>query len=87
MKYFVPDDKKESICDCIVKVLNAKKIHIKVLASLTGKLQFCFKAIGPCIRLLSCSSYHLISNPKNWNSMIEVSDMVKRELHFILEKA
>ena len=85
MKYFVPDDKKESICDCIVKVLNAKKIHIKVLASLTGKLQFCFKAIGPCIRLLSRSSYHLISNAKTWNSMIEVSDMVKRELHFILE--
>ena len=85
MKYFIPQEKKENVCDLIVKVLNSNKIHIKVLAKLCGKLQFLSKAIGPCVRLLSRSSYYIISNAKSWNSMVNVSDAAKNELNFLLE--
>ena len=47
MKYFVPDSKSSNICDLICTVLNAKKVHIKVLAKLCGKFQFCYRAFGP----------------------------------------
>ena len=42
MKYYVPESKKESICDIISKILNSKKGHIKTIAKLCGKLQLCF---------------------------------------------
>ena len=65
MKYFVPDKKKRSICELIEEVLRLKKVHIKTLAKLMGKLQFCFKALGPVVQLLSRSSYYLISKAKS----------------------
>ena len=84
MKYFVPEDKCEKICDLISSILRSKKVHIKTLAKLMGKLQFCIKAFGPCIRLLCRSSYHLISKASSWNSMITLSSLAIRELSFIL---
>lgn len=85
MKYFVPDIKKQAICKLLLDVLHSNEVHIKVLAKLLGKLQFCERAFGPCIRLLSRSSYRLISNAENWNCMLKISDFAKRELMFILE--
>ena len=41
MKYYVPESKKESIFELLCTVLNSKKVHIKVLEKLCGKLQFC----------------------------------------------
>ena len=84
MKYYVPESKKESICDLICKILNSKKVHIKTLAKLCGKLQFCFKAFGPVVKLLTRSSYYLISRASSWQSMLIISDAAKRELEYIL---
>ena len=85
MKYFVPDSKSSNICDLICTVLNAKKVHIKVLAKLCGKFQFCYRAFGPTVRLLTRSSYYLISKASSWNSMICLSDAAKRELSFLFQ--
>ena len=84
MKYFVPEEKKKTICDLIKDVLNPKKVHIKVLAKLCGKLQFCFKAMGPTVKLLSRSSYYLIAKADSWNSMIVLNDMARVELNYLL---
>ena len=83
MKYFVPEDKASAICELIKDILKMKKVHIKVLAKLLGKLQFCFKAMGPCVKLLSRSCYHLVSKASSWNSMIILTDAAKRELEFL----
>lgn len=83
LKYYVPDAKKLSICDLICKILNSKKVHIKTLAKLCGKLQFCFKAFGPVVKLLTRSSYYLISRASSWNSMIIMSEAAKRELNYL----
>ena len=83
MKYYVPEAKKLSICDLLCKILNSKKVHIKIFAKLCGKLQFCFKAFGPVVKLLTRSSYYLISRASSWNSMIVVSEAAKRELNYI----
>ena len=85
LKYFVPDDKQTSICELLIKVLNSSKLHIKVLARLLGKLQFCVKAMGPSVRLLCRSSHHIISKAKTWNSFIIISDLARKELSYLLE--
>ena len=85
MQYFVPIEKIETICELLKIVLNAKKVHIKVLAKLLGKLQFCYKAMGPCVRLLCRSSFYLISKANSWNSMIILNDLAKKEFNFLLE--
>ena len=46
VKYYVPESKKQSICDLICSVFSSKKVLIK----LCGKLQFCFKAFGPKVK-------------------------------------
>lgn len=83
MKYFVPEDKKVDICHLLNFVLSSKKVHIKTLAKLLGKLQFCEKAFGPTIRLLCRSSYHLISKASSWSAMITLSELAIRELSYI----
>ena len=85
MKYYVPTEKMESICNLIIDVLKSKKVHIKILAKLLGKLQFCYKAMGPCVRLLCRSSFYLISKAKSWNSMIVLNDLAKKEFNTLLE--
>lgn len=87
MKYFVPDEKINDICDSIKTLINSKrkKVHIKKLARILGKIQFCQKAMGPCVRLLCRSSYHLISKAKSWNSMILLSDGAIKELSFLAD--
>ena len=85
MKYFVPKDKVDSIKELILEILNLKKVHIKVLAKLLGKVQFCYKACGPSIRLLCRSSYKQISEKTSWNCFINLSERARRELLFLYE--
>ena len=87
MKYFVPEEKIVDICDLISEVINAKKhkVYIKKLAKVLGKIQFCQKAMGPCVRLLCRSSYHLISKAKSWNCMIVLSEAAIKELSFLAD--
>ena len=60
-------------------------MHIRVLAKLLGKLQFCERALGPVVRLLSRSSYYLIAKASSWNSFITLSESAKTELLFLFE--
>lgn len=46
-------------------------------------MQFCQKAMGPCVRLLARSSYSLIAKAKSWNCMINLSDAAIKELDFL----
>ena len=85
MKYFVPEDKVNDICDLLHFMLKKKKVHIKVLAKALGKVQFCVRAMGPCVRLLTRSSYYIISKAKHWNAMIELNDLACKELRFLKE--
>ena len=85
MKYFVPEDKIVSICDLIVKILSKPKVYIKVLARLLGKLQFCFRALGPCVRLLCRSSFYMIAKSSSWNAMLIISDSARNELLYLKE--
>ena len=85
MKYFVPEDKGLAICDLIKDILKMKKVHVRILAKLMGKIQFCIKAMGPTVKLLCRSSYYLISKAKSWNSMIVLNELAKKELNYLLE--
>ena len=46
MKYYVPAKKSDDICRLLCDILALKKVHVKVLAKLCGKLQFCFRAFS-----------------------------------------
>jgi hypothetical protein len=85
MMYFVPEDKVITICDLITDILKMKRVHIKILAKLVGKVQFCYKAMGPTVKLLCRSSFHLISKAKTWYSMLELNDLAKKELLYLKE--
>ncbi len=61
------------------------KVHKKNLARILGKIQFCQKAMGPCVRLLIRSSYHLISKANSWISMIVLSDGAIKELSLMAD--
>lgn len=85
MMYFVPDDKVSSICNLIDEILKVKKVHIKILAKLVGKVQFCYRAMGPTVKLLCRSSFYLISKANSWNSMLILNDLARKELSFLAE--
>ena len=85
MKYYIPEKKISSIRELISEILSSKLVHIKVLAKLLGKLQFCEKAIGPTVRLLSRSSYYLISKASSWNSLLKLSDAARTELIYLFD--
>ena len=85
MKYYVPAKKSDDICRLLCDILALKKVHVKVLAKLCGKLQFCFRAFGPTIKLLSRSSYFLISKASSWNSMIVLTEAAKKELSYLFQ--
>ena len=85
MKYYVPAKKSDDICRLLCDILSLKKVHVKVLAKLCGKLQFCFRAFGPTIKLLSRSSYFLISKASSWNSMIVLTEAAKKELSYLFQ--
>ena len=85
MKYFVPQDKVDSICDLIKDILCSKKVHIKILAKLCGKLQFCYKALGPTVKLLCRSSYYLIAKADSWRSMLVLNDSARKELTYLYD--
>ena len=69
----------------INEILNVKKVHIKILAKLVGKVQFCYRAMGPSIKLLCRSSFYLISKAKSWNSMLILNDLARKELSYLSE--
>ena len=83
MKYYLPVDKLESIRNLLIEVLKLKRVHIKKLASLVGKLQFAFKAVGPSVRLLTRSAYYLISKASSWNCMIILNDLAIKEFSYL----
>ena len=85
MKYFIPSVKLVNLKELISEVLSCKRVHIKVLAKLLGKLQFCERALGPVVRLLSRSSYYLIAKASSWNSFLTLSESAKMEFLYLFE--
>ena len=60
MKLYVPSDKSDNILQLLDDLINSNcKVPVRHLASVLGKLQACFKAFGPVVRLLTRSSYEI----------------------------
>ena len=84
MKFYVPSDKSEIILQLLDDLINSNcKVPVRHLASVLGKLQACFKAFGPVVRLLTRSSYKIVSAAKSWNHHVKISSQAKVELLYL----
>ena len=97
MKYFLPDYKKQQIITHIDYVRESfvmkKPMKTKDFASVLGKINAGYKALGPVSRILLRSSYSLLGSivqpfdhniakyvDPNWNTMITVTQQIISEL-------
>ena len=87
MKYYVPAKKSDDICRLLCDILSLKKVHVKVLAKLCGKLQFCFRAFGMALLSNFCLVHliFLISKASLWNSMIVLTEAAKKGLSYLFQ--
>ena len=57
-------------------------LRARDLASITGKINSMSLAIGPVSRLMTRSTYSLLSTRKHWNQSLTLTPEVKEEVQF-----
>ena len=82
MMYFCPESKKDKIFSEIENILSKKKVHVRSLASLYGKIVSNRYSLGDIVRLMSRFGFRDISAAPSWSAYIPVSSQVRFELEF-----
>ena len=85
LTFNIPLDKKEAIKSHLLYLKTLKRIKVKNLASLVGKLQSVRLATGPIVSVMTRSLYHTISKAKFWSSWVELEHLARYELTWWLE--
>ena len=83
LRYFVPLRKKDAIRELIKEALDKPSIHVKFLASILGKIQSCFLALGTMIRFCTRFSFKVLALAPSWNSWVILTPFSRWELLFI----
>ena len=86
MKYFCPEKKKMEIFKLIDKILRMRRIHVRKLAKIYGKLVSNRFSLGDIVRLMSRYGFNLIASAPTWDSYVNLTEGVFFELKFFKEK-
>lgn len=83
LRYFVPDRKKQNIRKMIASALASPFVHVKYLASILGKLQAIYLAVGRIVRFCTRFCFNVIALAPNWKCWVKLTDFAKWELTFL----
>ena len=83
MKIRIPLEKLIELKQCLLFVLERKKITLKVLQSLTGMLSFCSRAI-PAVRAFCRRFYDAMSGVARQHHFIRVTTHMKEDVRMLL---
>ena len=82
LTFNIPDCKIQDIKSLIAEVRARKRVKVKLVARLVGKLQAVRLATGPIVAVLTRSLYVAVAAAKSWKSWIKLTEMAKFELQW-----
>ena len=80
MSFNIPQDKIQDIKSLIAEIKPRRKVKVKLVARLVGKLQAVRLATGPIVAILTRSLYGAVAAARTWKSWIELGEMARFEL-------
>ena len=79
----IPEEKILNIKSVIDKVRGqGKKVKVKLVAQLVGKLQAVRLATGPIVAVLTRSLYHVVDSAPRWSSKVVLTELAQFELNW-----
>ena len=60
LPFLIPESKIQKLTDILSETIRARRRTARMLSSLIGKIQSCYRALGPVTRLMTRRSYHWI---------------------------
>ena len=84
--FHVPDEKIDRLRCSIPSLLHPSKVHIRVIASVVGKIMSMSLALGPVARLHTRAWYADINQCVSWHVFAALSDESRAELVFFGEQ-
>ena len=60
LKFFIPEAKLNKLVEILIETIKAKRRTARMMASLVGKIQSCYRALGPVTRFMTRRSYQWI---------------------------
>ena len=85
MKFHIPEGKLTKLEEILDNAIRAKRRTPRMLSSLVGKVQSCYRALGPVVRLMTRKSYRWICervDSTSWDYWSDLSPEVVEELVF-----
>ena len=85
LKFFIPEKKLADIKELLAKYLRYNKMSARQLAKVVGKIQSCWRALGPVVRVMTRSCYSFICKSVDtyaWDYFQPLSKKARRELSF-----
>ena len=85
MRFFIPEKKMATILELLVMYLKYNKVSARHLAKVVGKIQSCWRALGPVVRIMTRSCYRFICQSVDsfaWDYFQPLSDKSRSELVF-----
>jgi hypothetical protein len=89
LKYFIPKTKLENILELLVSLSKQRRVRIKFLASVYGKVSACRLALGPVATLLTRHGHGLIatsSEAHTWEGYVTITTDVREEVLRLIDE-
>ena len=83
--FFIPEKMMSDILEMLVKYLRFHKMSARHLAKVVGKIQSCWRALGPVVRIMTRSCYRFICQSVDsyaWDYFQPLSAKARSELVF-----
>lgn len=88
MKFYVTAEKVQLLVDHIDSLLEARRpVIARELAKFVGRAVSMERALGLQVRLLSRSAARLCASVPHWDDVVQMDDLVRREMRFLRERA
>merc|ERR1711888_408918 len=86
LMFFIPEKKLADIKELLVKYLRYHKMSARQLAKVVGKIQSCWRALGPVVRVMTRYCYSFICKSVDtyaWDYFQPLSKKARQELSFL----
>ena len=81
----IKKDIRDILHGCFGSKVHVTKVHVKKLASVTGKIISAYLVLGSMSRLMTKAIHCVIETRLSWNSTVELSAQAHQELQFWLQ--
>ena len=78
----IPEERKEKIMQQLREAETGKRMKVRELASLAGRIMSCFLALGPVTRIFTREMYACVELRSGWRDSVELTPGARREMRF-----